>query len=899
MPIVQNLNSKGNIKKSTTNDIPYTPSFPVVSYANGVTTAGQTVFNLGFTVNTAVAGNHHFTLDGKLLTPGTTNDYQFTGTNAAGYSSQITLNAGFPTVPVNLNWQASLLGVKPENQFQLDNRFVQLYAAQSAGFNGFIDTSYTLAPTTTAGTPAAGTFYSTIPNRASIVDISQDLRPSFGIERIPVQQIAQLQTEFGPNGEPVFALVNDDRGLVRFVGPGWKDVNTASLAAEGQQIVSTVSGDYCEITFYGTGLNILTYVTNIARDLRATVDGGTEGTSFYPASGSGVLASRNYAMNTVINVASGLSLGIHTVKIRNAHASANALISGFEVLNTNSTTALNVNPGVSYVGGQKLSAAAATALTYNTAFDSGTLGTTGGHVVVYQKADGTIGKAVTPTPGVVSTFASASHSNEEIYRTYNFREFGAGRTDDFSLLGSSALNAAFTLDDGTTTLVGSGLTVSNYGSSQALAQSTNNTYFTITFVGTGLDILWTPTATGTNGAGQIQVVIDGGSAINWPVLTATSGVFLTQKVCSGLPYGTHTVKFIVNTSTGFNLAVKNFITYQPKKPSIPTGAVELADYNVMATYVANSTSGAGTIGTGTLRKQVSIREATYSGTWTVNTLDPLNYIGGFGTYASASGSYCEYTFFGTGFEYRGQTNTTHSSNVQVAIDGVNLTTTNYPAVTASTYGTTFTPSTGILSTNGSLTYETGFTVSGLTLGIHKVRFTVNDANFFYMESLDIITPVYSAKSNLNYDQQNTLPVGSNALSDNRKTSPIKDLNLQKKNTSQAFGLNASATTSSTAYVPMPDMSCIVQTSGNALRISYSVSLLNTAGAGAYYQVFVDGIPVGVQQLCDASGASILSTAQVQRVNVSPGQHKVDLYWKVTSGTQTLYDVFRNLLVEEV
>jgi hypothetical protein len=139
------------------------------------------------------------------------------------------------------------------NGIQLSN----VQSALSAGTQAFVDQSALIS------VPAT-----TIVGRAKIPDLANDFRASFGVERIPVQSIYQLQNEFGPNGEIVWAAVNDDRGLIRFVGGGWGLLNDSSGVRPG----SFVATDYLEITFYGTGLNILAY-NNASINYPLIVDG--------------------------------------------------------------------------------------------------------------------------------------------------------------------------------------------------------------------------------------------------------------------------------------------------------------------------------------------------------------------------------------------------------------------------------------------------------------------------------------------------------------------------------------------------------------------------------------------------------------------------------------------------
>jgi hypothetical protein len=122
--------------------------------------------------------------------------------------------------------------------------------ALKAGFQNFVDQSAVL--TAVNGTPGAGQFRSSITGRAPIPDITNDLRPSLGVERVMTQQIVELQNEFGPSGEPVFAALNDERGLIRLIG-SW----VYSVSANGETLSSGTLADFIEVTFYGTGLNML------------------------------------------------------------------------------------------------------------------------------------------------------------------------------------------------------------------------------------------------------------------------------------------------------------------------------------------------------------------------------------------------------------------------------------------------------------------------------------------------------------------------------------------------------------------------------------------------------------------------------------------------------------------
>lgn len=763
-------------------------------------------------------------------------------------------------------------------------------------FQAFVNTtSFLNTATSSAGTPAAGTFYSSIVGRASMPDLSQDLKVRFGIERIPVQTIYQLQNEFGPNGEPVWAVPNDQFGQIRFVG-NWSNAQ----GVQGNITQATATTDFVEITFYGTGLNYLTYVDSGNREFSVSVDGGapTTNTTYPSSGGNGVIQGRNYASNTVLNLVSGLTLGIHTVKM--ISATGNGHIYGFEILNQNVTPAnVSVNSGISYVGGQKIASASQSLFAYN----SVVTGVRGGRVLVYQKADGTIAQSFQAVNAASANLTSADHTNEEIARVYNFREFGAGRADDFSLLSVSVLGtAAFALEDDSTGLVGNHIQTLTPGTTidgVCTFTSGTNGFITVTFVGTGLDV---KIGTDTSTRSFTAMYVDGGSTIGTLSKTASTGTE-TRKIVSGLPYGTHTVKF-ENSSGTSSPVINQFIVYQPKKPALPAGAVELADYNVMATFVANSTNAG--IATGTLRKHNS-REFLYVGTgWAANSVDPIFNTVGTTFFSNTTNDYVQYTFFGTGFDFRVEYPSAGSTvTLNLTVDGAS----NLSGFTNGAYGgssfQSWTPSTGTAVFQAPQVAGCGVYINGLTLGWHTVKVLRNAASgtSLWPESFDIITPIHSAKSNLFADLQNTLPVGSCAISDNRNITPLKAQPAQKA-WAQATGITASPSTTVSAAtpVPMPDMSVTIKTSGSPIQIfSKFLYSNNTSGQGCVFFIYVDG--VRVSDPTDDSGVSGANSTQFgvysMIVPVSAGTHRVEIYWGTFGTTLTASNLSRLLYVREL
>lgn len=739
----------------------------------------------------------------------------------------------------------------------------------------------------------------TITGRAQIQDPSKDLSVNMGINRIMVQQIYQIQNEFGSNGEPVWAALNDVAGQIRFVGTFSNVIDN-----DGQYVTNLSTTDFIEITFYGTGLNFINRMTTASQDMRASVDGGAEGANIFGgATFNSVLSSRNYSTNQVISVANGLSVGVHTVKLRNNQTSQNQKIYGFEVVNDSSS--IRTNSGSAYSAGASAVLAAQDVSSYNSGFTNvyGTAGTRGGHVLVYVASDGSIKKDIQYTNTAQANLTSADHTNEEVVRVHHWREFGANRSDDFSTLafGGSGTNAYFTLDDGVTSLSGASVRTSNPTGSQtqqSLQLPVNGASFTFTFVGTGCDIIRSDDQNG--GSDTYSVSVDGTSLGN---LNSTGQQApRREKIVSGLPYGSHTLTITRVSVATYTSGVNQFIVYQPKKPALPTGAVELADYNILANYSFNSTNAANDVSNssiGVIKKGAS-REFTYVGSsWSV-TSGSGRYDGATLTDNSVSGSYFEYTFFGTGLELRTTIASSRSNNISVTLNGLAATTANFAGITANVGANgSFNTSTGVMSLNSGSTVNGGVGFSGLTLGRYTVRFTNNTSSALLVDTLDIITPIYSAKPNFQADLQNTLMVGSRSISDNRKF--VSSLNGQAatKYRGVAQGATANPTTSSTSLVPCPELSLTVPSKGAWFRVTYSVSMSSAGSNSSYNQIFVDGVGVGTMRLGGNASTAFFTNSDSELVYLSPGVHKIDTYWQGDGGTVTGTSNRRSMMVEEL
>jgi hypothetical protein len=736
----------------------------------------------------------------------------------------------------------------------------------------------------------------TVVGRAQVTDFSKDLRPRMGIERIQVQSIQKLEGEVGPNGEPVYGAVNDIHNRIRFIG-NWSNINDGN----GQR---PQNGDTLEITFYGTGLNILSYMGGSDRGYTIEVDG--VGAGSVVITGSAVLGGRNYSQNSVVNIVNGLTLGLHTVKLTRTNDTP--VVYGFEILNESTT--IDIPEGTVVKGGKAFRNNSLQNIAYNSDFASierdgssqGSISTRGGHVLMYgDLEDGQIKKAIVEANSSPAYLGSANHANEEVIRTYNIREFGASRTDDFSTL-TTTDDRAFTLDDGTTTLVGDGVRIDNLldGITETLRSNAAGNFHTLTFVGTGLDVY----LGGNNANARSSDIFVDGVSIGTITQPASDSARI-HKVVSGLSYGTHTVKFL--RAGSFNgIGVADFIIYGPKKPALPANCVEIADYYFMADYVANTVAGAvassdlGAISTGTLRKSIS-REFVYveggTGTtnWTHSVVD-TNWLGAAYVSTDRQNAYFEYTFFGTGFDLRTISDTNRSSSQTVSLNGVALNS-SYPgagSINVSTYGAGINfggqsaDSSYLLSavanseldTNNATVTNGGFTVSGLPLGLYTLKVNNNTASTYQLWSaIDVITPIHSPDSQEPMNLQNTLPVGSQAIGDLRGFGDIDSLDIP--NWSKVNNIT-SATTTAGIFVPIADMSTVIKTSGNPIEIIFDAQWYQTVASTVFFAMYVDGALVEEWAINPGASNKQYADTFYHKMPVSKGVHHIQIFWKVTS-----------------
>lgn len=625
-----------------------------------------------------------------------------------------------------------------------------VYKKSNSGYLPFIQKNETASP------------FTDIQNRAKI---DSSLKCSMGVERIHINSLNKLNKEVGPNGEEVYEPDNGDTRF-RFVGSHYSKFDNYGLG-----VLMSNTTDYIEVAFYGTGLNILSLHNAFGRDVRVTIDGGIESANIMPSAGPSNFENRNYKQNITINLASGLSLDWHTVKVRSNIADT-TIFFGFEILNEASQ--ITVKAGKAHGSGYEYEVASDQLIDYNLGFDNvidANVGTKGGRVITYvDPSDGTIKKRLTKVNAAPSYLASTDHTNEAPYRKINWREFGRNRADDFSTLTSSNSTRAFTLDDGTTTLIGANVFAG--GALSGVLCNALNAYLTLTFVGTGLDLTWfSSSSTGTLDVSEIFV--DGVSVGFLSQDNPNTNTIITESICSGLPYGTHTVKINTATDLGDRYFL-DFTLYQPKKPTLPEGAVEITDYNIMADYDESSVVADdidGSIPSGVLFK-TQLRECALVGAgWSGTVTTRPDTRSGFRFHTSTNGNSVENTFIGTGAMIT-MSNYASARTFNIYVDGVLDDTGTFP------YGNGVNNGGGSYTINA--TFGGGVSIQGLSDGLHTVKFehqggAVNP----YIDGFYITTKTHTPHTTF----------GSRSMKDCRNFDSAKDVNKITKEVDSVVNFN--------------------------------------------------------------------------------------------------------------
>jgi len=203
----------------------------------------------------------------------------------------------------------------------------------------------------------------------------------------------------------------------------------------------------------------------------------------------------------------------------------------------------------------------------------------------------------------------------EVAKTFHVKEFGNGSANggtgatyaDATMLTSSADDIAYVMDDGLTSLSVDNA-YNNGDASVGIFGANNFKYYT--FIGTGFAIKQSRTSSTPNE--NHTITVDGVEVKTNHIFSGTNFVQIAQN----LPYGTHVVK-ILKTNHSIMAHFTDVSFYQPKRPPIPEDACILADYMLMADYVANTSGSLSNISKG-VRMISSSRDVFYDATSTTD-----------------------------------------------------------------------------------------------------------------------------------------------------------------------------------------------------------------------------------------------------------------------------------------
>lgn len=610
------------------------------------------------------------------------------------------------------------------------------------GFNPFVDDSNILVPVN--GAPSAGEYRSEIENREPIRDEENSLKSFIGSETIHISAIEEIKGEYGPNNEIIFRPQNKDP-RVRYGGQ-W--ISVGGSTAGTFPALTTGSEGFIEIIWEGTDLYIITDGSDSGEvDVRKTTDGGSEsGSSIYDTNASYLTSAQGYRSDILVEVESGLSYGRHTTKLRRNGGTGTWLAVGF-VINS-SFTQLRTVSGVAFSSSKREQIKTPILLDH----DNGYVGSRGAWAVEYL-LDGTTAIALTEV-GSEATLLSTDHSNEEIDKIENFREFGAN--SQFSTL-TTAADVNYVKEDNSTALVGDNV---SYDASRETLGGGNGSSFLYSFVGCGIDVI--ALTSGASSLDTYEVFIDGDSKGN-----ISSSVFTADEtdtritIASGLIYGSHSLKIVRNTAAANGIFFKDFITYRPKFPTLPDGAIPLKDYPILGDYDGSgmsATNGDENTPQGAIYKS-ALLNAELIGNWTTLQQNIGNMKSGSRVRTNTTGAKIRHRWYGTGIVLRMQ-RVANTMTFDVTIDGA-LNDTGVSLINMTN------------NTGGSYTISGGadeagmLEFTGLAEGWHEIEVEkTGGSGDIVFDGFDIITPIYYSDPNarLSFETSRDL----------RKFSPISD-----------------------------------------------------------------------------------------------------------------------------
>ena len=530
----------------------------------------------------------------------------------------------------------------------------------------------------------------------------------FGSQRYKCTSVQLLEQETATHGQNVYSI--DGREWARFVSATIY-VGNDSYGNYISTTATSSTDEFIEIVCYANGLNYLTDAWTQQRHFTWAINGGspTTNTEFVTAAAS-PLVGRYVGPFSVVNAFNGQTLGINTIRL-NKVASHYLNIGAFELIVQDTSNRNNIQiPSQNVVSFGKKFPISATAVHYDpfTTMSYGGSGTTlsalqslidtdtslgmdawkagtsnyhrpwnGGRVVKWVDSSGTIKTSVNMMPpnaqNITTTASNAvsdahviagtnddtinfntsaiNNEQSELAKSFYNREFGNGSANgnaswaDVSTL-SSADDVAYVMDDGLTSISAKDVRYNNYD--ETLHRNGTTTTFYLTFIGTGI----------ARHASRSSGVRDN-FAQNLPYSThiLSMKMYSNADLCRWYLDGAEILDnadspYSSNQSFYHNIG-EQFHIHQPKRPPIPEDACVLADYMLMADFVAQGAAGIEYISKG-VRRNDSSRDLFYNSSDSSPTLNhnivvPGGFYFGHGAASSATSTKVRLPTFGTNF----------------------------------------------------------------------------------------------------------------------------------------------------------------------------------------------------------------------------------------------------------
>ncbi len=494
----------------------------------------------------------------------------------------------------------------------------------------------------------------------------------FGSQRHKFKSIQLLEQETATHGKDVYSI--DGREWIRFSDKtgafGTLNNNLGNLIYFSS--TADTAEDFLEVTGYFNAFNINMFCSTSRKASKIYIDGISNISSFTGNTSSveTPLVGRYVDGGSVLNIPiTGVSLGVHTIKIEMEGGNTNWNAYGCELIAQDTTSTATKSqiqiPSQNVVSyGKKFTVSetkhynpfafktdgttAWTSGNHNgTAWPVGTGSSTnidtatslglaawvstnyyypynGGRVVKWVASDGTIKTSVNMMPPNARNIGPTA-SNEKGDDSAGTTSAAVANTQPLPTFTDQAIDHSqaelaktfIWREIGNGAANGGGHTgAGTYADASMLVGVDDIGYV----MDDGLTSLLgddvqpdTPTALAPSGSGDGWYFTFIGTGISYD--HPTNGI---RQVAQNLPYGTHILKVfydgaidmvldgvVIDSSTGNGWEVMDFNIYQPKKPPIPENAVVLADYMLMADYVKATAGGGAYVSKGTRLVSVS------------------------------------------------------------------------------------------------------------------------------------------------------------------------------------------------------------------------------------------------------------------------------------------------------